>query len=226
MTWNRLGIAGSALLGTLALLGFAAPAGAVTLTVSGGGLTSASSNFACSTTSPCALNKKFQLAAPASATGTIAVNEMTQTATISLSVPSFTYTGSFGGVDEIDFTTVLYNAVVNVTISGNNITGGGQLGSVAGNYEQLFAGGTVVAAQAFAESASFLALNCSIPNGAGVCALQVGTGGSGQFDLDINGQGLVRVINVFNVTVVPEPASGALVAAGLLLLAGVSRGRR
>ncbi len=225
MTSKRRGIGGLALVGALVLVGWAGSAQAVTLTVTGGGLTSASTNFACSA-SPCLANQTFTLSAPAAASGTIAVNEIANTATIALSVTNFNYTGSFGGVDELDFTTVVYNAVVNVTISGSTITGGGQIGSVSGSYEQLFGAGTVVAPQAFNETASFLALNCSVPGGAGVCALQVGTGGAGQFDLDINGQGLNRVVNTFNLTVVPEPASGALVAAGLVLLAAASRGRR
>lgn len=225
MTSKRWRIGGLALVCAAALAGWVAPARALTLTVTGGGLTSASTNFACSA-SPCFSNQTFTLSAPAAASGTIVVDEMANTATIALSVTNFNYAGSFGGVDELDFTTVVYNAVVNVTLSGSTITGGGQIGSVEGNYEQLFSGGTVVASQLFNESASFLALNCSIPGGAGVCALQVGTGGAGQFDLDINSQGLNRVVNTFNLTVVPEPASGALVAAGLALLAALPRSRR
>ena len=193
------------------------------LTVSGGGINSVSTNFACTTTSPCLSNKTFGLQNPGLASGTINVSG--STATISLSVPSFSMSGppGFGGIDEIDFTNVAYNAVINVTVSGSTITGGGQLGTVAGTYEQKNLGSSIVGPTAFNESASFLALNCSVPGGVGVCALQVGTGASAQFDLDINGAGLNRFVNTFNLTVVPEPASLALVASGLLVLAAIRR---
>jgi hypothetical protein len=222
---DRRGIGLAAAFALAASLGAAPSARALTLSLDGGGLVSEPANFACSG-SPCLANETFDLLSPGAVSGTLEIDLAAHTASILLSVPSFSFDGSFGGVDEIRFTNVTYSALVNVSVSGDVITGGGQLGTVTGSYEQLSGGATVVGPTAFSEQAYFLALNCSVPGGMGICALQVGTGTAGQYDLDIHGAGPNRFINSFNAAVVPEPSANALFVAGLLIASGARRRAR
>jgi len=214
--------------GTLIGLLLLAPsaATALTLTISGNGLTDTSANFACDI-GPCTSNKVLTLENPVLATGTIDVNEGAGTADIDITLSTFTFVGSVAGVDEVVFTNVNYLATVDVSIVGDEIQQvGASEGSVAGNYEQLLLGGTVVADQAFATTPTFLNLDCLVPGGTGQCGLRVGLGipSIPDFPLDVNGT-VLEVVNTFNLIVVPEPSTGALLATALTFLT-VARRRR
>lgn len=221
--WLR-GIVAAAVL----LLGAALPGSALTLTPTGGGLTSTLANYACaSATSPalCPVSKTFDLFAAGTATGSITIDTSLNQATISLTVPSFSYddvSGAVGGVDEIAFSNVFYSAVVAVADNGlgfYNQSGGAVNGSVSGSYEQKLAGATVIAAAAFSETASFANLVCPV-SGIGQCGLTVGNAAAGLYDLDVgSGPALTKFVNTFNINVIPEPATGALLALGIALVA-------
>jgi hypothetical protein len=213
-------------------LGAAAPGSALTLTLAGGGLTSTIGNYACaSATSPalCPVQKTFDLFQSGTAAGSITIDTNTLQATISLNVPLFSYddvTAPVGGVDEIEFANVFYSAVVAVVDNGLGSyqqSGGAVNGSVSGTYTQKAGGSTVIAGQAFNETAAFANLTCPV-SGTGQCGLTVGNAAVGLYDLTVgSGSALTKFVNTFNITVTPEPATAVLVAVGMGILAARRR---
>jgi len=205
-----------------------APSVASALTVTGNGLTDTSLNYACGV-SPCLSNKVLTLDAPAAATGTITIDAGAGTADIDLTLATFTYVGDVNGaVDEVVFSGVSYTATVDITISGDDISQDGVAsGAVAGSYEQFLGGGSVVADQAFGTTPTFSNLSCLVTGGTGQCGLCVGLGVPvlPDFPLDVGGSTL-EVVNTFNLIVVPEPSTGALLAMALLTVVTTGRAAR
>lgn len=187
----------------------------------GGGL---AQSFAClSGASPCPDSADFSLDPPTPvkpANGTISFTPTT--ATILLTVPTYTMTGSFGGITALDFSSVSYSATVNVTttpLGGGTVsinqTPGFATGSVSGTYDQI--GGPGV--NPFSDTTtSFSNFTCLLVNGSGQCGFNVGSFNAaadfGLFVSDVQHD----VVQTFNV-VVPEPGSLGLVALGLVLFA-------
>jgi hypothetical protein len=205
-------------------LGAAAPGSALTLLPTGGGITSTVGNYACANATSaalCPVQKTFDLFQAGTASGSITIDTNTNQATISLSVPLFSFddvSAPVGGVDEIEFSNVFYSAVVSVVDNGLGSyqqSGGAVNGTVTGTYTQKSLGSTVIAAQLFNETAAFQNLTCPV-TGIGQCGLTVGNGVSGSYDLEIgSGPALTKFVNTINISVVPEPATGMLVALGL-----------
>lgn len=206
-----------------------APSSALALTINGNGLTDTSANYACDV-DPCLANKLLTLESPVlDATGTIEINEGAGTADINITLTTFTFVGDVGGiVDEVIFTNVNYMATVDITITGDEINQVGiASGSVSGFYQQLFGGIEVVANQFFSDTPLFQNFNCLVTAGTGQCASIVGLGAPSvlaDFQLNVGGTDL-EVVNTFNLIVVPEPSTGALLATALTFLGAATRRR-
>ena len=179
---------------------------ALTLQIVGGGLTATNLNYGCPAGSAnCQVSQDFTLTSAASASGTIDINAAGTLATISLYVPSVSFTPTGGGAP-IVFSAATYAGTASVLSTASSITGlGPGAGSVSGNAN----------ASPFAVYPSIFNLNCAIPGGTGQCGLTFGrTGFTG-----VAGQDWVHTFNV-TVTTVPEPATALLAVlgvAGLLL---------
>ena len=186
----------------------------------GGGL---AQSYACpSGANPCAGSSDFALDPPTPvepATGSISFTPTT--ATILLSVPDYTMTGSAAGVTQLDFSSVSYSATVPVTTTP---LGGGYVqitqnpgfatGSVSGSYDQIGGPGAGPFSDA---TVSFSNFSCLLQNGSGQCGFNVGSfNAAADFALDVNGSPH-DVVQTFNV-VVPEPGTIGLVALGALAL--------
>lgn len=183
----------------------------------GGGL---AQSFACPNgANPCTTSADFSLDPPspvAPATGSISFTPTT--ATILLTVPTYTMTGSSGGVTQLDFSSVLYSATVSVTtipLGGGNVqidqNPGFATGSVSGTYNQIPAPGSGPFSDA---TASFSNFSCLLQNGSGQCGFNVGSfNATADFALDVNGSPH-DVVQTFNV-IVPEPGTLALIALGM-----------
>jgi PEP-CTERM motif-containing protein len=201
-------------------IGLVATAAAASPIVSGG----LAQSFAClSGANPCVDSADFSLNPPTPvkpATGSISLTPTT--ATILLTVPTYTMTGSSGGVTALDFSSVIYSATVSVTtipLGGGTVSinqnPGFATGSVSGSYDQIGGPGVNPFSDA---SASFSNFTCLLVNGAGQCGFNVGSFNStADFGLDVNGTPH-DVVQTFNV-IVPEPGSLGLVALGLALFA-------
>ncbi len=225
--WAKTAAVGGAL-----LIGVAQAGSALTMTATGGGISAVVGNYACaSATSPglCAIQKTFDYFTPGTASGTITVDTNTNLATVALSIASFSFddvSAPVGGVDEILFTNVFYSVTVPVIDNGSgfyNQTGGAVLGTVTGTYEQKLGGATAIAAAAFSESVSYSNLVCPT-GGIGQCGLTAGNGAAGLYDLNVgSGPALTKFVNTLNVNVIPEPATGILLALGLAIVAARRR---
>jgi hypothetical protein len=193
---------------------------AVASPIVGGGL---AQSFACASgANPCSGSPDFSLDPPTPvkpANGSISFTPTT--ATILLTVPTYTMTGSSGSVTALDFSSVIYSATVSITttpLGGGTVSisqnPGFATGSVSGSYDQI--GGPGVGP--FSDlSTSFSNFSCLLVNGSGQCGFNVGSFNStADFGLDVNGAPH-DVVQTFNV-IVPEPGSLGLVALGALAL--------
>jgi hypothetical protein len=172
---------------------------------------------------------------PEPATGTYTLDSTAGTLDVALSVSGLTLTdiaGAVNGIDQIDFTGLTYTGTLTVTGSGDGpyTVSPGQSISVAGTYEQLLAGGTVVAAAAFGPiDVDIPSGSCLINAGNMTCGLFVGAqqspGSPETFVLGVGSTPInVGFQHVFNtVAVVPEPATGLLLGLGLAVVAASRR---
>jgi len=212
-----------AVLGLVAVLAFGVSAGAASIV--GGGL---AQSIACADgASPCSTAANFTLDPPTPTkltTGSITFGPTT--ATITLTVPSYSMTGSSGSVTDLDFTNVTYSATVGITVFdlGGGIlqidqTVGLATGTVSGTYDEV--GGTA-SRSLFDDTVSFSNLSCFLIDGVGQCGLDVGSlAQSADLALDVDGVGH-DMVQTFNV-IVPEPSTIALLGLGLLALAARRR---
>jgi len=202
---------------------------AVSSPVVSGGL---AESFACTAgTLFCEFQSDFDLDPPLPikpVTGTVDFNPTQAGATsvdINLSGLDFTMTGSSGAVSKIDFTNVVLTVIGMPVTSGPGvgidigIDGTVVSGSISGTYTQLDGGGgVVVPAQAFSDlSVSIDNFTCGLTNaGVGACGFDLGL--SDRFALDVDGTGH-WVVQTYNINVVPEPATAAMLLLGLAGLA-------
>lgn len=203
----------SAMIGPLATAAAASP-------IVGGGL---AQSFACASgANPCSSSQDFSLDPPTPvkpATGSISFTATT--ATILLTVPTYTMTGSSGGVTALDFSSVIYSATVSVStvpLGGGTVSinqsPGFATGSVSGTYDQIGGPGPGPFSDA---TVSFSDFSCLLVNGSGQCGFNVGSFNStADFSLDVNGAPH-DVVQTFNV-IVPEPGTIGLIALGTLAL--------
>jgi hypothetical protein len=202
-----------------AALGLALAAGAVPI-VGGGLAQSVACPDAASPCAPTSTNVDFALDPPTPvkpATGSITFTPTT--ATIMLSVPTYTMIGASGSVTSLDFTNVSYAVTVQVTTQtfGSTVLINQNLGfgtgSVSGTYDQIGGPGSGPFSDV---TASFSNLSCTLVSGQGQCGFNVGTffGAGGDFAIDVDGAPH-NVVQTFNL-VVPEPHSLGLVLLGLV----------
>jgi hypothetical protein len=179
--------------------------------------------YACLTTaSSCPAAKQFDLVAPAHVTGTLTFTPTSGslgTMSILLSVPTFTLerVGGAGAVETIVFTGVTVSiggwSAFNSGSTIMNLSTG--TGTVAGTYEQLDGSAMTVAGPTpFTDtSVSFGNLVCP-STGFGLCGVQIGFFGNWVLPVEGTPHEFVATFNA----IVPEPATGALLGAGLVLL--------
>jgi hypothetical protein len=168
----------------------------------------------------------FSLDPPGAKTTTGTIDLLGTTAVISLTVPSYTMTGSSGSVTGLVFSDVTYSATIPITTTDLgfgflSITqdSGLTTGSVSGTYSQTGGPGAAPFGDA---TASYTNFNCFLDSGVGQCGFTVGGLQSlADFALDVDGVDH-DVVQTFNV-IVPEPGTFALVGLGLL---GIATRRR
>lgn len=209
----------------------AGAASAVSSPVVSGGL---AESFACPPTLLCESSADFSLDPPLPikpVSGTIVFDPTQAGATsvdITLSDLDFTMTGLSGSVERIDFTNVTLSVLDMPVTSGPGIASDIEIdgsvvnGSISGSYEQLDGGGgVVVASKPFSDA--FVSIDnfvCALDSdGVGTCGFDLGI--SARFSLDVDGANHF-VVQTYNV-VVPEPATGTLLALGMMGLAIVRR---
>lgn len=169
------------------------------------------------------------------ATGSVVIDTTLNTMTISLAVATSVLDASGAqaatdlGASSLVFTGGTYTATVPVTYNAinnsYNITAG-QEGSVSFTLVQAVGAGAG-AALSFAQTR--LTGGCILaPNNAGTCGFAFGSQGTTNFR--VNGAGFGSydrwVRHQFNVGVIPEPSTVALLGLGLLVIAGRRRARR
>lgn len=227
--WRSRWARAVALAALLALASGAAPARALTLTVTGGGLTEGAS-FACpSGATLCEPSSDFGFVSDADVQGTIEIVGSALSVDIQIGSARFEAlvpSGLPGDVEGVDFSGLAYSgdATVAVTdvagiLSAIAYTAGA--GSVGGSVATEDAGSAPVdPAAPFSLGTPLTNVNCLLSAGTGQCSLQFGRSG---FTLGLGGEAH-DFVHVLNVTVVPEPATALLLAcAGGWLVARARR---
>jgi hypothetical protein len=211
----------------------AAPASALTLTVTGGGIngvdTRTCSSSLCSTAIWSLGSGELY-----AATGSITINTVANTAVVSLAVASSVLDASGAQVVTDDTATSLVftggtytTAAIPVTVSvvgGNTIytIGGGQTGAVAfSDVDAIGSGGT---GGALSLGAVRVAGQCTVSSsgGSALCGISFGSLGTTNFRLvDATKWGAYDrwVKHTFNVVTTPEPGTALLLGLGLVALA-------
>jgi hypothetical protein len=212
----------------------AGPSAATTFTylVYGGqlGLDDGHACLSTETSGQCAAQAKFAIGPSDSfpITGSFSYDDATNTIDIDITLAVGSMPGSYDGVTSVEFTTVHYvvNDMPVLLAAGNSLYGGAASGDVSGSYAQKNGATTVVGPDAFGPiAADFTSFSCSNLNAVGQCGLIVGASRDFNLNVGTTGSGdpfdFVHTFN-FNV-VIPEPATGSLLALGLVTLAFARR---
>lgn len=219
--------------GALALASFAlamaAPARALRLEISDGGLSAPTGNFGCdSGVADCNAERDFVLQGSAGASGHIELLGDQLHFEISVLQVSFEDPGALAGEpSQVSFSGVSYSGSATALVQGDLETGLSIVvpvvgsASVVGSFQSGDAArGEIGGPTPFAVQAELLNVNCLLLGGSGQCGLQVGEDG---FTLALDGADH-DFVHTFNLTLVPEPSTASLLlSAGL---AGVLLRRR
>lgn len=211
----------------LSAMAFAAPADALQLVVTDGGLTAPSHNFGCETSaSDCNGERDFLLDQAGVALGSLEVVGNMLSFELSVYSVSFEDPGS-GSV--VSFSEVSYTGSAFALTSGDMATGFSIVVPLVGNAAVVGAfqtsdstRGVIDPSTPFAVQSELLNFNCFLLNGTGQCGLQIGNDG---FTLPIDGQDH-DFVHTFNLTVIPEPSTASLVLFAGLAGLGLRRIRR
>lgn len=213
---------GASLVAALTVLATAAPASALRLAVSDGGLTAPTSNFGCdSAATDCQAERDFLLDGGGIALGSLEL--VGDQLSFEITVQSVSFQDPLADPGEaslVSFAGVTYTGSVFALTSGDMATGYSIVVPLAGSASVVgslqtgdVARGLDGSSTPFAVDAELLNFSCLLLNGTGQCGLQIGNGG---FTLPVGDQGH-DFVHTFNLTVIPEPST-----ASLLLFAGLS----
>jgi hypothetical protein len=167
------------------------------------------------------LGAVYVLDSIAAAAGTITLNTGAGTLDFSIDVASSVWNavgGSDNGTSSIEFVNTNYSGSVTVTqtLPNNYSVDAGQFAAVAGDLTPT--GGASDAS--FSATQSLLSGECVVSGASVSCGLLFGE--ILDFNFLVNGQGRDWT-HKLDVTAVPEPSTGMLVAGGLLMLNAVGR---
>jgi hypothetical protein len=197
----------------------AAPAGALTLAVTGGGLTEGPSVACLTSAASCEPEADFGFAGDDALSGQIDIVGNVLTLSIQIGSARFEAlvpSGVPGDVEAVDFASLAYggSATVSVTdlpdyLSAIAYTAGS--GQVAGSIATEDGGSNPVdAASPFDVDTPLTNVNCLVVSGSGQCSLQFGRSGFA-LPLGDDDHDFVHFLNV-SVVLVPEPSSAWLLA--------------
>ena len=219
-----------ALFGLMLFLGLFA--GATTASAVGFGVITGNldAGFACATppSTNCLAEQDFVVGGSYPIAGTVDIDLGLGLIDINITVATATMTGSFGGVAQIDFTTMTYTVDDMPIIftsgapfsDGSQVFGGPKSGQVDGTYEQFDGGASSVAGpSAVNVPAEYNSFSCLFNGGIGVCGFSAGSAGGFTLDVGDTSNQDHDFRHTFNFSVIPEPGTLGLLAAGLAGLA-------
>ncbi|MGH0038243.1 MAG: hypothetical protein ACQGVK_24695 [Myxococcota bacterium] len=226
-----LGRYGALALLLLASLG-AAPAGALTLAVTGGGLTEGPSVACLTSATQCEPEADFGFVTDADVSGSIEIVGNALSVSVQIGSARFEAlapSGLAGDVEGLDFTGLEYGGGATVSVTDlpgylSAIAYAAGSGTVDGTYSTEDAFSTPVdAASVFGVDTTLTNVNCLVVSGTGQCSLQFGRS---DFTLGLGGDDhdSIHFLNL-SVTLIPEPSTALLLACAAGALLAVPRRR-